>query len=88
VTFTAPAGNAIDACRGSARPLPVAPRLVGIVHSQPVGRSSVKRGEAEPLARVRVAAGTSRVVYEEPKPRPRAAGTVEYMEIAVEEADS
>lgn len=47
-----------------------------------------KRGEAEPLARVRVAAGTSRVVYDEPKPRSRAVGTVEYMEIAVEDADS
>jgi hypothetical protein len=47
-----------------------------------------KRGEPESEARVRVAAGTSRVLYEEPKPRPRAAGTVEYMEIGMEEADS
>jgi hypothetical protein len=46
-----------------------------------------KRGEPEPEARVRVAAGTSRVLYEEPKPRPRPAGTVEYMQIAVEEAN-
>jgi hypothetical protein len=48
----------------------------------------VKRGEPEPEARVRVAAGTSRVLYEEPKPRPRAAGTVEYIEIGVEDAES
>jgi hypothetical protein len=47
-----------------------------------------KRGEPEPVVRLRVAAGTSRVLYEEPKPRPRAVGTVEYMEIAVEEANS
>jgi hypothetical protein len=49
---------------------------------------STKPGEPEPEARVRVAAGTSRVLYEEPKPHPRPAGTVEYLEIAVEEADS
>jgi hypothetical protein len=40
--------------------------------------------QPEPLARVRVAAGTSRVLYEEPKPRSRAAGTVEYLQITVE----
>jgi hypothetical protein len=49
---------------------------------------SAKRGEPAPEARVRVAAGTSRVLYEEPNPRPRAAGTVEYIEIGVEDADS
>lgn len=47
---------------------------------------SAKRGEAE--ARVRVAAGTSRVLYEEPTPRSRAAGTVQYIEIGVEEVNN
>jgi hypothetical protein len=49
---------------------------------------AAKRGEAEPEARVRVAAGASRVLYEEPTMRPRGAGGVEYMEIVVSEAKS
>ena len=44
-----------------------------------------RAGEAEPAARLRVAAGTSRVLHEEPRPRVRRAGAVEYTEIVLAE---
>lgn len=46
------------------------------------------RGEDEPEARVRVASGASRVLYEEENVRPRPAGAAEYMEIVVSEEES
>jgi hypothetical protein len=49
--------------------------------SPPRGRE----GEAEHAVRLRVTTGAARVLHEEPSPRPRAVGAVEYTEIVVPE---